>query len=131
MVHLQLVRRSLIFVLAMALTGLGPVPLSACAMFSGRMAECATPATAKDCDHMDMETGGPRLAPPLNDSCCHLRFPGSVRQQNSSDLSRSTIAVMVLDTISTPAYQQRVHFFEVLGDPSPPPLQSVLCIFLI
>ncbi len=131
MIDSQLVRRSLIFVMAMALTGLGPVPLSACAMFSGRMAECATPATAKTCDHMDMETSGSGPASPLNDSCCHLQSPGSVRQQNSSDFSLPAIPVKVLDAISTLAYPQRERSFEVLGDPSPPPLQSVLCIFLI
>jgi len=124
-------RRSLIFVMALALTGLGPVPLSACALFSGRMAECATPATASTCDHMHMGTSGSRLAAPLNDSCCHSVPPASVRQPNSSDLSLPAIPVKVLDGISTFTYPQKKLSFHTLAAPWTPPLQSVLCIFLI
>jgi hypothetical protein len=121
----------LIFVMALALTGLGPVPLSACALFSGRMAECATPASAPTCDHAGMKTSGSRLAVPLHGSCCHSMPPASVRQQNSSDFSLPAIPVKLLDAISTFTYPQKECSFDTLADPSPPPLQSVLCIFLI
>src|SRR5215472_10834737 len=66
------VRRSFIFVLALSLVGLGPVPLSACAIFSSKIAECATPQTKSRCDQMNMDESIPKVAAAPNASCCSV-----------------------------------------------------------
>jgi ABC-type lipoprotein release transport system permease subunit len=54
-------RRILSLVIVLGLAGLGPVPLSACALFSAQLAECATPKTQSRCNQMNMDESGAQL----------------------------------------------------------------------
>src|SRR5215831_1286727 len=69
------VRRTLIAALALSLIGLGPVPASMCALFSSKLAECATPQTQSQCDKMNTEDSGPHFVPTPAKSCCFARAP--------------------------------------------------------
>jgi hypothetical protein len=49
-------RRSLSFLIALGLVGLGPLPLAACALIYSQPGECATTRTETHCDQMGMVT---------------------------------------------------------------------------
>lgn len=126
------VRRTLIAALAMSLIGLGPVPLSACAIFSSKMAECATPQTKSRCDQMNMDESIPKVAAAPNAPCCSLsNAPVPATRQKMSDLSLTAVPNVVLGIewkLPRTKEQQPTQIEQAL---SPPPLQSVLCTFLI
>jgi hypothetical protein len=123
-------RRLFIFALSLSLTSLGPVPLSPCAIFSSKLAECSTPKTQSPCDRMNMSDDGIRLIAP-SASCCNLsNAPVATRQQKVSGIALTTPAVILTSTqILSP--NEEIHLADFEYDSSPPPLQSLLCTFLI
>jgi len=127
-------RRLVILVLALSLAGLGPVPLSACALSSPHVAECATPASQSHCDHMNMDDGGGTKVTAAQDtSCCSLaNAPVSTRGQKAPDrVSLAVSALVVLRaSLNLPVLEQH-KVVEIEQDISPPPLQPLLCTFLI
>jgi hypothetical protein len=66
------VRRALIFGLAMSLAGLGMTPLSACALLTAKLAECAAPPTQSQCDKMNMDDPDVQIVKAADTSCCFL-----------------------------------------------------------
>jgi hypothetical protein len=131
MVDLVLVRRSLIFALALGLVGLGPVPFSACALLSSKLAECATPKTQSRCDQMNMDESGTQLVTASDPSCCFIsKAPIPQLQYKASDLSLATPIAVLDPTGDTPQIQRLPPMLNV-RDLSPPTLQSLLCTFLI
>jgi len=126
------VRRSLLFALALSMAGLGPVPLSACAIFTSKMAECATPQTKSRCNQMNMDESIPKVAAAPNASCCSLsNAPLSATRQKMSELSLAAFPIVVLGSewkLLRTKEQRPTQIEQAL---SPPPLQSVLCTFLI
>lgn len=131
MVDLELVRRSLIFALALSLVGLGPVPLSACAVLSSKLAECATPKTQSRCDQMNMDESGTQLVTASGTSCCFIsKAPIPQLQHKVSDLSLAA-PIAVLDPTGDTPRIQRLPPVLIVHDLSPPSLQSLLCTFLI
>jgi hypothetical protein len=130
MVDSELVRRSLIFALALSLIGLGPVPLSACALLSSKLAECATPRTQSHCDQMNMDESGTQLVAASDTSCCFIsKAPIPQLQGKASDLSLVVLAVLD-PTGDTPRIQRLLPVL-IVQDISPPTIQSLLCTFLI
>lgn len=131
MVDSKLVRRSLIFAVALSLVGLSLVPLSACALLTLKLAECATPKTQPRCGQMNMNEIGSQLVAASDTSCCVVSNPPVPQlQYKASNLSLpAPIAVLDL-TGDTPRIQQPplVH---IVQDVSPPSVQSLLCTFLI
>ena len=126
-----LVRRTLIFALALSLVGLGIGPLSACALFSSQPAECATPNTQSQCAKMNMGESGTQLIPAPDTSCCSIsQAPISQSQFKGSDLSLAA-PVTVLDAMGDVPFVRPMRAVAVVQDLSPPPLQSLLCTFLI
>ena len=125
-------RRSLIFALALSMAGLGPVPLSACAIFSSKMAECATPQTKSRCDQMNMDESIPKVAAAPNSSCCSLsNAPVPATRQKMSEPSLAAVPILVLDMswkLPRIKEQRPTQIEQAL---SPPPLQSLFCTFLI
>ena len=131
MVDLELVRRSLIFALALSLVGLGPVPLSACALLSSKLTECATPKTQSQCDQMNMDESGTQLVAASDTSCCFIsKSPIPQLQYKASDLSLARV-IAVLDLMGVTPRVQRLAPVLIGQNLSPPALQSLLCTFLI
>lgn len=125
-------RRALIFGLALTLAGLGPLPVSTCAWLSSGWVECKTPKTPSPCESMNMDECAAQSVAALNSSCCvasNAHSPESwLQPSDSSPLPVPALAsALVCDVprIAQPASVVPVQ------DPSPPPLQSLLCTFLI
>jgi len=124
-------RRSVIFVLALSLVGLGPVPLSACAVLSSKLAECATPKTQSQCDQMNMDESGTQFVAAPGTSCCVAsKAPIPRLQYRASDLSL-VVPIAILDPTGDSPRIQRLPSVLVVQDLSPPSVQSLLCTFLI
>jgi hypothetical protein len=131
MLILGTVRRPLIFVLALGLLGLGPVPLSACALLTSQLVECATPKTQSQCDQMNMEETGAQLISASDTSCCSIsQAPIAQSQFKGSELFLAA-PVAVLDPTGDSPRIQRVPPVVIVQDLSPPSVQSLLCTFLI
>lgn len=125
-------RRLLIFALALSLPGLGPLPLSACAVFTSKVVECATPQTQSQCDEMNMDDGNAKVAAAPDGSCCSVsNAPAPATLQKASRISVPAASIVLLGTVSNipGAIEQRE--VEIEQAPSPPPLQPFLCTFLI
>jgi hypothetical protein len=126
-----MVRRILILGLAWSLAGLGPVPLSACALFSSKLAECATPGIQSQCDQMNMDESGTQLVAAPNTSCCFIsKTPIQQIQYKESDISLLAPDAVLGPTGDTP----RIHPLPsvlIVQNLSPPSAQSLLCTFLI
>src|SRR5712692_3260609 len=130
MIDLKSVRRSLTFALALSLVGLGQVPLSACALLTSRLAECATPKTQLQCDQMNMDESGAQLVAAPDTSCCLVsNAPVPQFQYEASGLALAAPVAVLDPTGDTPRIQRLPALIE--HDISPPSLQSLLCTFLI
>lgn len=128
------VKRAVILGVVLSLAGLGPVPLSACALLSSRLAECATPATMSHCSHMGMHADSGTTASAAPDrSCCKLsNAPAPARQQNSPQITLLPPShIELLHATQEPSVILRTLPFEIAINPSPPPSQSLFCTFLI
>ncbi len=125
-------RRLLILGLALGLVGMGPVPLSACALLTSQMAECKTPDTQPACDKMDMGGNGPQLNAASEASCCFVsKAPVPEAQQKTGDYSPAiSIASLELSDGDLPS-SQRTAPVSIAQDFSPPSFSSLLCTFLI
>ena len=130
-VNSKSVQRPLILVLAVSLVGLGPVPLSACALLTSKLAECATPKAQSQCDQMNMNEIGTQLVAASDTSCCVVsNAPVPQLQYKASNLSLAApIAVLDL-TIETP-HTRHLPLVLIVQDISPPSVQSLLCTLLI
>jgi len=130
----MVVRRALILGLVACLVGIGPVPLSACALLSSSMAECTTPQTQSQCDRMsmmDLDESGNNLVAAPDRSCCLASAPLPVSQFKSSGPSLETIPLVVSVQMGTAPCVREVHSTIFVQAPSPPRTQSLLCTFLI
>lgn len=124
-------RRILIFGLALSVVGLGPMPLSACALFSSKLAECATPKAQSQCDQMNMDESGTQLVAASDTSCCVVsKAPIPQLQYKATDLSLARV-IAVLDLAGVTPRVQRLAPVLIGQNLSPPTLQSLLCTFLI
>ncbi len=131
MVDSRSVRRSLIFGLALSLVGLGTGSLSACALLTSQLAECATPQTRSQCDQMNMDESGTQLVAAPGTSCCFVsKAPIPQLQYKAGDLSLAA-PIAVLDPAGDTLRIQRLLPVFIVQDLSPPSVQSLLCTFLI
>src|SRR5216110_829086 len=77
-VKLMKMRRILSLLIPLGLAGLGPLPVSACALVYSQPSECATPQTQTTCTQMGMDQGetgnGPRPANPRAISKLRIRI---------------------------------------------------------
>jgi len=125
------VRRMVIAALALSLIGLGPVPLSTCALLSSKLAECSTPQTQSPCDKMNTEEGGTHFVALPDSSCCFARAPLPVSRYEASGLSLPLATPAAFSPIGDAPRRQNAHPALINQDLSPPALQSLLCTFLI
>jgi len=132
MLNCLLMKRLLLSALALSMTGLGPVPLSACALFSSKGAECSTSKTESRCNEMDMGDTQTKVLAAPDASCCDLsRAPVPESQQNAFKSSPIVVPHVVHDdaSIASAIHGERQRLTE--HDISPPLQQSFLCTFLI
>ena len=124
-------RRILILGLALSVFAAGLAPLSACALLSSKMAECAKDTAQSLCDQMHSPNAGIQTFKGSEKSCCVTsQAPLPELQFNSTevgplvtiDVSQNMLVIPSARLSSTPA------FFECS---SPPSSQSLLCTFLI
>ena len=124
-------RRAVIFALALSIVELGTAPLSPCALFSSKTAECATPETQLQCAQMNMDESAAQLVPASDTSCCSISQPLIPQPQ----FKGSDVGLMAPNGILNPARDApRIHRLlavPIMPDPSPPRLQPLLCTFLI
>jgi hypothetical protein len=131
-VQLAQMRRMLIFAIALGLIGLGPVPLSACALFYSQPAECATPQNHSLCERMEMDqSNGPSVAASSKACCLISEAPLPEAQYSSGNLSLAATPLIEYQAIREIPRTGNTQLGLLLQDLSPPPLQSVLCTFLI
>lgn len=125
-------RRILSFFIALGLVGLGPVPLSACALIYSQPSECATPQTETRCDQMGMNQAEDPSVSPTSKTCCVIsEAPLPDAQSNAGELPAT--AGSALDSSAAPEIVrlENARPLEALQDFSSPPLQPLLCTFLI
>jgi hypothetical protein len=125
-------RRTLIFGLALSLAGLGPLPLSACAWLSSGWVECKTPKTPTPCESMSMDECAAQSGVSLNSSCCvasNAHSPESwLQPSDTSPLLAPALASSLVCDVPRIA---RLAPVVPVQSAAPPPLQSLLCTFLI
>lgn len=111
---------------------LGPAPASICSLLSSMAGECATPASRTHCDDMDMATpSGPTVAAPSSSCCLSSQAP---LPESRNETAKITVHQ---DLGSAPQIvYAETDFNEAQSDQVPqvsssPPLQPLLCTFLI
>lgn len=127
----KVMRRVLILGLALSVITAGLVPLSACALFSSKMAECAGATAQSPCDQMRPHSSEAQSFKDANKSCCVI---------SQAPLPQLHFKTMVVGpAITTEASQQIIaapratpyNPLLFIANPSPPSSQSFLCTFLI
>ena len=126
------VNRLLICVLVLGLILLGPTPASLCALASSLVSECASPETQTQCDQMDMGTPTSPVLTAHTASCCTMSHPPLPETKSApsgvaSQQEPTSISLLAIEVVNS----EHDPFVDIQQDCSPPPLQSLLCIFLI
>jgi hypothetical protein len=127
-------RRILSFVIALGLAGLGPPPVSACALLNSQPSECATPQTETHCDGMGMEQTEkpPGTISNASKTCCAVSeapLPEAQTWAGSFSVATAPAAAASIAVATRPLATGWSN--DAKQDLSPPPLQSLLCTFLI
>jgi hypothetical protein len=126
----RVMRRVLILGLALSVVTAGLVPLSACALFSSKIAECAEVTAQSPCDQMYHHSAGAQFSRGSDKSCCVTSQAPIPELQFKGVEAGPSVAMAVPYTlaIQRPRPYSTLLVFE---NPSPPCLQSFLCTFLI
>ncbi len=133
MLDWELMRRLLIFGIALSVFAAGLVPLSACAMLSSGVAECAQAMPQLPCHQMHTHHGGAQLSGASDKSCCGISqapLPEVQYKTAEVSLAATTVAVTV-NMLAVPPIRPLSTPQAVVEKPSPPSFQSLLCTFLI
>ncbi len=108
------------------------MPLSACALLSSRLGECTTPKTQSRSSEMNMDAGGTQVFAAPDTSCCFVsKAPPPESQYQASDLSLTSTPRAVPDPMGEIPRVPHILPVVLVQNLSPPPLQSLLCTFLI
>jgi hypothetical protein len=124
-------RRVLIVGLALSVFTAGLVPLSACALFSSKIAECAEVTAQSPCDQMYPHGAETKFSRGSDKSCCATsQAPLPELQLKGVEVGPAATMAVPLDTLAIPSHRpySTLHAVE---NPSPPSFQSLLCTFLI
>jgi len=128
------VRRTLSLLVALGLAGIGPLPVSACALVHSQTSECATPQTKTDCERMGMgQAEMPSVAvSDASKTCCAIsEAPLPEAQTWTGSFAVAAPPTLAAGLVAATKPLERAWFSEIALDSSPPPLQSLLCTFLI
>src|ERR1035437_7926904 len=125
-------RRTLIFVQVLGLTGWASEPVLASIPLLSILAECGTPNAKAPCDEMDMNENNAQFAAAQDMSCCFIsKAPLPESQFEVSDSSFTTAPVAAPDPIGEPPRVQVMQPVIQVRNFSPLAFQSLLCTFLI
>jgi hypothetical protein len=131
LLHCNLMRRVLILGLALSVFAAGLMPLSACALLSSRMAECAEAKAQSPCDEMHPHSAGTQISKGSDKSCCVIsRAPFPELQFKGIEVGPAVAIPMPQLALPLPSAKP-YSIFPVVEDSSPPSFQSLLCTFLI
>src|SRR3974377_1234811 len=125
-------RRSLICIVALGVAIAGSSPVSLCAIASALATDCASAQTQSQCDRMDM---GAPSAPALTArtaACCSITgapLP-EAKSPPSSPAPQQGVASILILAVEV-VQSGHGHLVDVRQDSPPPPLQPLLCTFLI
>lgn len=126
-------RRTFSFVVALGLAGLGPLPVTPCALAHSQASECATLQTRTDCERMGMnqaEKPSVKVSPASKTCCAMSEAPLPEVQIWSGDLHVATAPAAVSEAIAETVSNENPGFSDLFADLSSPPLQPLLCTFL-
>ena len=118
--------------IALGLILVGPSPVSLCALASSLAADCESMEKASPCDQMEKPTHPSQTWKVSTTSCCALSQAPLPEGKNelanpSPEQELGTVAIL-----SAEAFRFHCAIVnDVLRDPSPPPLRSLLCTFLL
>jgi len=125
-------RRILSFLVALGVAGLGPLPISACALVYAQPSECATPQTETRCERMGMDQAeGPSVSASSKTCCALSKAPLPDAQSGSAGMALATALASASNVFVAIPVVQSTWSHDLLPDLSPPPLQPLLCTFLI
>ncbi len=133
-VKLMKMRRILSLLIALGLAGLGPLPVSACALVYSQPSECATPQTQTNCTRMGMDQAEkpPVSVSPASKSCCVIsEAPLPEAQTWAGSFSVAAVPAVASSVVVAAQPVESDWSRDVEQDLSPPPSQSLLCTFLI
>lgn len=107
-------------------------PMSACALASHLVAECASPQAQPECDRMDMGTESvPKVTAPAAPCCVGSQAPlPEAKNELSVPTGEPDFATVIVPAAEDLTFET-TNLSEVPHDVSPPPLQPLLCTFLI
>jgi len=127
----KLMRRVLIFALVFCLFAAGLMPLSACALLSSKMAECAEAKTPSPCDQMYAPSTEMQLSGSSDKSCC-VASQAPLPELQFKGVEAGPVATIAVsqDTLAVPSVRPHRTLL-VVENSSPPCFQSLLCTFLI
>lgn len=127
-------RRILAFIVALGVAGLGPLPASACAMLHRQPSECATPKTKTHCERMGVDHAGepPVTVSNSSKSCCSIsQAPAPETQTSAESFEVAAPPALTPSVVVARPPVESVWSPDIAQDSYPPPLQSLLCTFLI
>ena len=131
LLDLELMRKILIFGLALSLFVAGFAPLSACALLSSKMAGCAEATTQSPCNQMPPHSTGTQYSRGSDKSCCFTsQAPLPEIQFTGVQVGPAIKIAAALSTLAVPSTRHYSTLL-VVETSSPPCFQSLLCTFLI
>jgi hypothetical protein len=123
--------RVLIVGLALSVFTAGLMPLSACALFSSKMAECAETTTQSPCDQVYTQSSATKLSRTSDKSCCIAsQAPLPELQFNRVQVGLAVAITVPPNTLAVPSASP-YRTLLLVENSSPPSFQSLLCTFLI
>lgn len=124
-------RKVFILGLALSVAAAGLVPLSVCALLSSRVSECLQATAQSRCDQMHPNSARTQVARPSDNSCCIIsQAPPPELQFKGTEVGPVITIAVALNILAVPNARPSSTFL-VVGNPSPPSFQSLLCTFLI
>lgn len=125
-------RRFAIFGLGLSLIVTGLAPLSVCALFSSKPAECAEPAVQSHCDQMPSDDAATPSFNSSDRSCCVVsQAPLPELQYKVAEAAPAITLDVTANLQAVPSERPASTLFSTVEEPSPPSLQSLLCTLLI
>lgn len=125
-------RKILSFLVALGLAVIG-LPVSACALAHSHARECATPQTKRNCERMGMghAEGPPVSVANSSKSCCSIsQAPAPETRTWAGSFSVAAVPALA-SNIFVVAVPFEILRSRAVNQDSSPPLQPVLCTFLI
>lgn len=127
-------RRIFALMVALGVASLGPLQASACAMLHEQPSGCANAKTKTDCERMGMKETEKltfAVSNPAKSCCAISQAPQPEAQTWVGSFAVAALPALSSDVVVATHSVDSTWSPEIAQDSSPPPLQSLLCTFLI